>query len=204
MSTQKYLDKILPILAAVREDEAQLKKILDFLEDEILPAIEQKEDEEAAPIAIPPQFEPLVNGIAQSLECGLVCFLNADTLETEEIPNSFLEDAMFDLDEEEQKEFGEDYTLKHKQWEHVISFEPMASFEGFRIMEDFAGQMKDSRAKNRMTDILNRKKPFAHFNEYIHNSPYREDWFAFKTAAYEKYVRGVIERALREEDEAGE
>jgi hypothetical protein len=59
-------------------------------------------------------------------------------------------------------------------------------------MEDFAGQIENVKAQNMLVDILNRRKPFAHFNQYIHNSKYREEWFAFKNAAYERHVREQI------------
>ena len=50
-------------------------------------------------------------------------------------------------------------------------------------------------------NILNNPKPFAHFNSYIHNSNYREDWFKFRNSAYEKQVREMIYDKLNEDDE---
>ncbi|MEN6589427.1 MAG: UPF0158 family protein [Proteiniphilum sp.] len=48
------------------------------------------------------------------------------------------------------------------------------------MMEAFARQLKDKRVIEKLFDILNRKKPFARFNEYIHTSEYREDWFRYR------------------------
>lgn len=35
-------------------------------------------------------------------------------------------------------------------------------------------------------------KPFARFNEYIHNSKYREEWFSFRQKQLENYVRRLM------------
>lgn len=187
------LDQILPILSAVREDKEKLERILAFLESEILPEIEDDSDA----IKIPEKYEALVRRIGQSLQVGMHCFLNLDTLEFEEIPEHLLEEMWAYLDDEdEDKEKDETMELKHINWEHVLRLEPLQSSESFRIMEKFAGQLDNAKVQNTLLDILNRRKPFAHFNQYIHNSDYREQWFAFKDAAYEKNVRDQIYVAL--------
>ena len=178
----RLLDQILPILSAVRDDKEKLQRILAFLESEILPEIKNDDDE----IKIPKKYEALVRNIGQALQVGMHCFLNMDTLELEEIPGHLLEDMWAYLeDDDEDREKDEDLELKHINWEHVLTFEPLQSSESFRIMEDFAGQINNAKVQNTLTDILNRRKPFAHFNQYIHNSKYRKEWFAFKNAAYE-------------------
>jgi hypothetical protein len=55
--------------------------------------------------------------------------------------------------------------------------------------------------QNILTDILSRRKPFAHFNSYIHNSKYREDWFKFRLTALEKHVRRMIYDKLNEKND---
>lgn len=185
----RLLDQILPILSAVRDDKEKLQRILAFLESEILPEIKNDDDK----IKIPKKYEALVRNIGQALQVGMHCFLNMDTLELEEIPGHLLEDMWAYLeDDDEDREKDEDLELKHINWEHVLTFEPLQSSESFRIMEDFAGQINNAKVQNTLIDILNRRKPFAHFNHYIHNSKYREEWFAFKNAAYERHVREQI------------
>ena len=59
-------------------------------------------------------------------------------------------------------------------------------------MEAFVRQLKDNRVAEKLFDILNHKKPFAHFNAYMHNSKYREDWFQYRQKQLENYVRRLI------------
>lgn len=187
MSPHYYLDKILPILSAVRDDTAQLAKILSFLETEILPRIEDD-----APIKIPEKFEAKVRAIAQGISAGFVCYLNLETLELEEIPEA---DRWRLVDD---PEVDEAFPVKHREWAQVQQFAPLPSRESFQIMEDFAAQLSNTKVQNRIIDILNNRKPFAHFNHFIHQSPYSENWFAFKDAAYEAHVREAIYDQLQE------
>ncbi|MCC6287458.1 MAG: hypothetical protein IT249_06200 [Chitinophagaceae bacterium] len=183
------LNQILPILSAVRDDKEKLERILAFLESEILPEVESKDDV----IKIPEKYEALVSGIAQHISFGQICHLNMDTLELEDYP------ASIDIEEWEDMT-GEEFAPKYLQWQNVLSFEPMDSSESFRIMEGFAGQLNNNKMQNTLLDILNRRKPFAHFNRYIHNSDYRDKWLAFKNAAYEKHVREIIYLKLHKQD----
>jgi len=59
-------------------------------------------------------------------------------------------------------------------------------------MEAFARQLKDKRVVEELFDILNRKKPCTRFNEYIHTSEYREDWFRYRQKQLENYVKRLI------------
>src|SRR5699024_7370638 len=76
------LDEILSILNGIRGDKAKLNRVLEFLQDEVY-----KEVELFPKIDLPEQFLPLVKEIAESISHGMVCFLNLNTLEIEEIPD---------------------------------------------------------------------------------------------------------------------
>lgn len=186
MKTPSYMDAILSILHQIKEDEESLQKVLAFLGSEILPSIQEVENE----IQLPEQFEELVRPIGQSLVARFVVYLNLDTLETEEDFHGIMQD-------EWRVQYEEEFAPKHNQWTNVLTIEPLESHESFRMMESFAESLEDVRISQRLIEILNRKKPFGHFNHYIHNSPYREDWFAFRDKAYERHVRGIIEVHLK-------
>jgi hypothetical protein len=68
-------------------------------------------------------------------------------------------------------------------------------------MENFVRQIDNDKIQNTLIDILSRRRPFAHFNSYIHNSKYREEWFNFRNIAYEKLVKEMIYDKLHEADE---
>lgn len=189
MLPHSLLDKILLVLSAVRDDEEKLFRILSFLESEILP---ETEDDKA--IKIPRKYEEIVHGIADHISTGSVCYLNMDTMEVEDYPAN--------IDEEEWEAItGEKFKSEHLQWENVLTFEPLQSSESFRVMEDFVRQIDNSKVQNALLEILNRRKPFAHFNSFIHDSKYKENWFQFRNKAYEKLVREMIYDKLSEADE---
>ena len=64
------------------------------------------------------------------------------------------------------------------------SIEPLESHESFRIMEDFAASLPESRRKPRLFDALSRNKPFRHFRDIVHaDLALRDQWFAFRDDA---------------------
>ena len=86
----------------------------------------------------------------------------------------------------------EETDFEYLSWEDYLTFNPLHSSESFVIMEAFARQLKNKNAAEKMLNILSRGKPFVHFNEYIHNSEYREDWFQFRQEQLENYVKRLI------------
>lgn len=182
MNSQQLLDEILGILRTVKEDKAELQKILDFLQAEIL--IEEDEDDD---IVIPAKFLPIVKTIADNLEAGLVCYLNTDTLEIEDIPLEFAGD--FDEMEMNTGVTEDELDMKHSEWENCIEFYPLESSESFRIMGNFAEQLTDKTLKDKLINALDNRKPFANFNRIIHNSDFRQDWFDFKSLQVQKHVK---------------
>lgn len=181
MNSQQLLDEILGILRTVKDDKAEMQKILDFLQAEIL--IEEEDDD----IEIPAKFQPIVKTIAENIEAGLVCFLNPDTLEIEDIPQEFADN--FHEMEMTTGITEEELNLKHSEWENGIEFYPLESSESFRIMENFAEQLTDKALKNKLINALQNRKPFANFNRIIHNSDCRQDWFDFKSLQVQNHVK---------------
>ena len=179
MNTDQLLNQILPILYAVKDDEEKLQQILDFLLNEIY---EEPNDE----ILIPEKYKELVRRTAESIDCGLVCFINPETLETEEVPKELMNDVVeFDEDEAES---DNEFNLNHYKWERYITIEPPESHESFEIMESFVTEITNKNLKNRILNALGNRKPFANFKNLIETSNYREQWFAFKQRKLEEYV----------------
>ncbi|MDZ4204490.1 MAG: UPF0158 family protein [Bacteroidales bacterium] len=148
---------------------------------------------------IPNRFNEVIPIIAENIDAGLVCYLNPDTLEMEDIPQHILNDP---------KEFEattgvslEEEELKHEEWESFFVFEPLDSTESFNIMEQFAKNLKDARLKAKLYHALNHRKPFANFNALIDNSKYREDWFSFKKQMLENHVKQLIFEKINEDSE---
>lgn len=184
MNAQKLMDEILPILYTVKEDAIKLQKILQFLQDEIY-----EEPEENDEIEIPEKFEKIVSEIADNIDAGFVCFLNTDTLETEEIRKEWMYDP-----EEYEAMTGESFEtdFKYPSWENCLTFEPLESHESFEIMRRFADNHTNVRFQNKLFNVLNNRKPFANFKFIIDTSEFRQDWFDFKKRRMEIHVKELL------------
>lgn len=78
--------------------------------------------------------------------------------------------------------------------ERYRSIEPLESHESFRIMENFAASLPESRLKTRLFDALARHKPFRHFRDIIHaDLALRDRWFAFRDDALAQHARDWLE-----------
>lgn len=191
MNAQQLLNEILPILHSVKEDKEKLQKILDFLLKEIYEGPEEEE------IEIPEKYGKLVHDVAEYIDCGLVCFINPETLELEQIPKGMLDEfSDFSLNPELDDEEEEEQKFLHDEWESCISVEPRESSESFKIMERFVDKVNDNNLRNRLVYALNNKKPFAHFKNIVESSSYRNEWFAFKQKQLEWLVWDELEFQL--------
>ena len=181
MKTSDILDQVLGHIRLVYEDKQKLQKILDFILEEIY---EQPEEEM---YEIPEKFEQVLKPIAESIDCGLICFLNPETMQIEEVPK-----MLFDDPHEYEMVVGGDAAeeeFKHKDWDEYDKFEPLDSHRSFKIMQAFADNMEDVKFQEQLFYALNKRKPFASFKWKIENSAYRQNWFDFKQKKLEEHVR---------------
>lgn len=146
---------------------------------------------------IPKKYQSLVAEVAESLDAGLVCYINPDTLEKVEIPKDIMEEGSYDFDEEEEGEeqedikgdlFYQDIKRINMDWEKCLTIEPPESHIAFGYMEAFVNHLPEGRLKTALFNALSRRKPFGNFNAIIHQSDAREDWLAFKQECMEQYV----------------
>jgi hypothetical protein len=183
MKPSELLDQILPILHSVKDNEEKLQQILDFLLEEI----DEEPDDE---VAIPEKYRKLVYDIAESIDCGMICFVNPDTLEMEDVPKSMLDEYLF-VEEDEDEESGEAdemLNMDHLKWERCITVEPRDSRESFRIMEGFVSEIDDQKLQKQLINALSNHRPFANFKYRVESSPCRKEWFAYKQQKLEELV----------------
>ncbi len=181
MNANELLNQILPILHFVKEDEEKLQKVLDFLLSEIY---EEPDDK----VEIPEKYRELVRKTAESLDCGMICFINPDTLEMEDVPKSLLDEYLFVEEDEDGDEADEMLTMNHRKWENCITVEPPKSGVSFRFMEGFVRKVDNKKLQNQLIIALNNRRPFANFKNVVEGSSYRKEWFAFKQQKLEEYV----------------
>jgi hypothetical protein len=190
MNAQQLLNEILPILHSVKEDREKLQKILDFLLEEVY--VEPEEE-----FVIPKKYRELIHSVAENIDCGLVCFINPETLEVEDIPKGMLDGfSDFSINPEFEDEVEDEQKFLHEDWETYITVEPRESSESFKIMERFVDEVNDKNLKNKLINALNNRKPFANFKNIVESSDYREDWFAFKQRQLEILVWDELEYEL--------
>ncbi|MBI4645185.1 MAG: hypothetical protein HY738_00990 [Bacteroidia bacterium] len=194
MKTNDLLDEILQILYTVKEDRDKLEKILRFFKDEVY-----EEPEEPEEIELPEKYKKVVSQIADSIDAGFICYLNPETLETENIPQEMINNP-YEF-EAMTGESLDSMDLQHSKWESCITFEPLESHESFKIMEQFVKSIADRRLREKLINALDRRKPFANFKAIIDNSPYRQDWFDFKKQWLENHVKELLLMKLEEEQD---
>ena len=192
MKADKLLEEILLILREVNQDEKELQKILDFLQENVIIS-----DEEECEVQLPKKFNKIVKEIASSIDAGMVCYLNPDTLEIDEFPRELLSNSY--LYEMNTGISIDELNLKYTKWEKYITIEPLETNESFRIMEKYAEQLDNSRLKTQLINALNNRKPFANFKRIIDNSEFRQDWFNFKDMQLQNHVKSMIEIEMQDE-----
>jgi calcineurin-like phosphoesterase family protein len=60
-------------------------------------------------------------------------------------------------------------------------------------MEAFVATVNDKHMRQRLSDALNGRKPFANFNHLVHTTSVREQWFDFKNRTYMEMAKEWIE-----------
>ena len=147
--------------------------------------------------------------IAERIDIGENCFINADTSETIFLLNNeALSNYGISWDNEEDEDGPDDNWPKWQQemyveikadmakvdsWQHVIRIKRPSSNEMFRFMEHFVDEViPEGVLKENFWKALSRSHPFRNFNAIIHNCKYREDWFVFKHESLVDYVREAV------------
>ena len=127
--------------------------------------------------------EDFIKNLYEDLIIGFECYIHKkskkflsliDEVHLEDVDPSIYEEDLLEL-----KNNRNDY----------IKIENMYSSEMFEVMKSFATKEIDNqRDRNFLLDQLSMKKPFARFNDFIHNSKYRDQWFEYKNKNYREYV----------------
>ena len=125
--------------------------------------------------------------------------MNTETFEMEDVPALLINDPQeFEgIVGESAKSMG----LKYVDWENYICIEPLDSNESFMIMEDFTETMNDLHMRQRLTNALSHRKPFANFKQLIDNSDFRQNWFDFKQHYLENHVKSLLDQEFDHEDD---
>ena len=161
-----------------------------------------------------------IREIAERIDIGDTCYINADTGETIFMLNDEIlsEYGISWEDDNEENEMSDDYQPdwqdemyaevkadmdKINSWDFkdTIRIEKPNSHEAFKFMENFVDEViPEGKLKQDFWKALSRSHPFRNFNDIVHNCEYREEWFEFKQNALEGYVREEIGCKYNEEE----
>jgi len=129
-----------------------------------------------------------IKDIAGNLEAGMVCNIN-----TKNMNIIYLLDEI-DMMDADMECWQDDVDEVENNYDDYFIIEKMNSTEAYRIMEEFAEIVTDNNLYDKLTNALNRRKPFQNFKWIIDNSgTYREQWFDFKSKYYISWVKDKIE-----------
>lgn len=129
-------------------------------------------------------MEEIIKEIAGSIDCSEVVFLHKETHEILSYPIADgPTDEEFDYIEQEVME------VVNAAPDSYIRFDPLKSRESFQMMEDFVETIKNERLRNRLIDALSIKKPFRSFRNAVEDEGIIDDWYAYKDAYLQMYVR---------------
>ena len=124
--------------------------------------------------------------MAEHLLCGQLCFLNTVTGDFEYHP------AEMDFFPDEENPWQEVIDKVENNWDDYMRIEPMNSNQSFAVMESFADQLEADGFRKRLLTALNRPKPFRNFNQLIHESDFRQEWFDFRQERNVEWVKEQI------------
>jgi hypothetical protein len=127
-----------------------------------------------------------INEIAQDLEAGMKIFINRKDLEIR---------TVLDWDEMygDSEIWEEELDKIENEWTDYVVIEKMESRDAFKIMANFIGEIDDKALAEELSNVLERKSPFANFKAIVETSDYREKWFEFKSLQHENYVKEMLE-----------
>lgn len=197
MSTEQLLNDCLAILQSIKDDKQSLEKLFAFMEEEFVENDEiSLSDMPDYKLQVPLKYRTMISKVAENMSAGLVSFVNTETLEVKDMPKEIYSDLLFEEEDDEENEESEksvknaytDEIFTLPKWKDYITIEPLESSEAYHIMEDFVDNLPGGKEKNILSNAINGKKPFANFNNLIHQSEWREFWFEFRDRMYEKYV----------------
>lgn len=136
--------------------------------------------------------ETILKQIVDELLCGSKVYVHKETGEIIAIPEA-AEDHYFG----EENPWKEDQKKVDTEQGKYMQFRQMESWESYKIMERFIGQLDNARLADSLSIAIQKKRPFAHFNAEISDAgPYREQWFIFREQRYMEWIREQWESKL--------
>ena len=128
-----------------------------------------------------------IKEIAEQLDCGFRAFVHKSTGQLLFVPNE--SEIQMELDS-----WDAELKLLEENFTDYYEIEKWKSSEAFEIMAEFTEHSTNKELQSRLSNALNRKKPFREFKLVIDGSgEFRQQWFDFKN----KWQYDFVERQLK-------
>jgi len=137
----------------------------------------------------------MIEEVAGELDVGYRVFVHRSTGAIEVLMDL---EKFDDVDEEIR---GITQRFLDRESADYVEVERWNTREEFEMMAGFAEQLADAPAmQEQLITALNGSKPFRNFKFIINNAgPYRQQWFAFKDARQQAYVKKRLELLLADD-----
>ena len=131
-----------------------------------------------------------VNHIFHALDCDMICFMNPETHEIENVPYDFLCGMYHDITWQEA-------VNRVDQWEKYITINRPEPEETVEIMRSFVDTcIPSGTLKEQLNGALSLRRPDKKFNRIVENSSYRDKWTAYCRRQMMKHIRRKLRKQI--------
>ena len=131
-----------------------------------------------------------IDRIAQALDCDMICFMNPDTCEIEDVPHDFLCGMYHD-------ETWQEIVNRIDQWGKYITIDRPDSTESVRIMQSFIDEyIPSGMLKEQLNNALELRRPDNNFHRIVEKSDYRDKWAAYNRRQMMKHIRRKLRDSI--------
>lgn len=125
--------------------------------------------------------------IASEINAGMTCYWHIPSGKI--LSHIGKENWVFLEEAHRQEEKAELKSIKANKKDY-IKFEPITSWEQFKIIRGFAMSVEDTDLQNQIFDILDKPKPHRLFKNLIdHAGDYRQQWFQYEEMRMIEHVQ---------------
>ncbi|MDR2036905.1 MAG: hypothetical protein LBQ60_03180 [Bacteroidales bacterium] len=130
----------------------------------------------------------LVDEITQALDCDMICFMNPETLEVEDVPHDVLSGMYYD-------ETFQEALDRVDQWKAFITID---SPDTVQVMKSFVDECVPSgELKEQLHQVLSLRRPDKHFRKIVEDSDYHDKWAKYNRRQVRQHVRSKLNDGIR-------
>ena len=134
-----------------------------------------------------------IDHIVQALNCDMICFMNPETYEIEDVPHDFLCGMYHD-------EVWQEIINRVDRWEKYITIDRPGPTESVKIMQSFVDEyIPTGMLKEQLNKTLVLRRPDKNFSRIVENSDYREKWAQYNRRQMMKHIRSRLKNNMTTE-----